>query len=307
VLKLKQELEQATAQAGRTRTGIPRGLAADLEIDYPTPQTAKEYDDLIALYTKQLAQVKSHTQRQRNIYRESADEHNVNNFVKKFTPWVARQLGIDKLPKIKLLDKPVEKTFGMYSPDDKCIYLVTGGRHPVDVLRTLAHELTHYKQDTKDNLPPGAGETGTDQENEANSEAGIIMRNFAKHNPEHFDLDESIQVNKSAELATQQHYTTPKTPSTKKVNPTQAVVNQVGQQPGSEYNEKNPLVYQREALEETPPEVMAALNQAAQKSGYRNWEHVLQHPKSSVAKMQVARLASTILRMPAVRKPTKTF
>ena len=110
-------------------------------------------------------------------------------FVKQHISWVAEQLGIKKLPKIVILDEPIEKTFGTYSPDEKTITLVVGGRHPIDVLRTLAHELTHYKQDTEDNLPPGAGETGTDQENEANANAGITMRDFADQNPEYFGLE----------------------------------------------------------------------------------------------------------------------
>ena len=87
-----------------------------------------------------------------------------------------------------LLDKPQDTTFGQYVPDERTIYLVTGGRHPVDVLRTLAHELTHHRQDLEDNLPLSAGKTGTDQENEANANAGIMMRDFADANPEYFGL-----------------------------------------------------------------------------------------------------------------------
>ena len=307
VIQLKGQIEQLTARAERTRMGIPRGLAADLEVDYE-PKSEKDYDDLIVLYQRQIKQLSDHISRQRNVYRESVLKENKNNkFVRDHIQWLADQLDIKKLPKIKLLNEPMETTFGMYSPENKCIYLVTGGRHPVDVLRTLAHELTHYKQDSEDNLPPGAGETGTDQENEANANAGIVMRDFADARPEYFGIDEAIQVNKSAELATQQTYTTPKNPSTKKVNPTAAVVNHVGQQPKPEYNEKNPLVYQRESLEDTPPEVIAALNQAAKKSGYASWDDVCRHPKSPGAKMQVAKLASVILRMPPLHKPTKTF
>jgi len=115
-------------------------------------------------------------------------ESSTNSFVQKFAPWVAKQLGI-KLPKIVLLDQPRDTTFGQYVPDEQTIYLVVGGRHPVDVLRTLAHELTHHRQELKDNLPPGAGATGTDQENEANAEAGVMMRDFAKQNPEYFGLN----------------------------------------------------------------------------------------------------------------------
>jgi hypothetical protein len=119
------------------------------------------------------------------------NENNANTFVKKFAPWVAEQMGI-KLPKIVLLAQPKDTTFGQYVPDEKCIYLVTGNRHPVDVLRTLAHELTHYKQDLSDNLPAGAGETGTDQENKANANAGIIMRDFAQENPDQFGLEKEV-------------------------------------------------------------------------------------------------------------------
>ena len=122
------------------------------------------------------------------VANESKESLSSKDFVHKFAPWVAKQLGI-KLPNIVLLDTPRDTTFGQYVPNEKCIYLVVGGRHPVDVLRTLAHELTHHKQDLEDNLPPGAGETGTDQENEANAEAGIMMRDFAQSNPEYFGLD----------------------------------------------------------------------------------------------------------------------
>ena len=116
------------------------------------------------------------------------NESDSTAFIKKFMPWVAEQVGIKEIPRIVFLDTPKETTFGQYSPEEKCIYLVTGDRHPVDVLRTLAHELTHYKQDSEDNLPPGAGATGTDQENEANANAGVVMRDFAKQNPKYFGL-----------------------------------------------------------------------------------------------------------------------
>jgi len=116
-------------------------------------------------------------------------ENKNNAFIKQHIQWVADQLGIERMPKITLLDRPKDTTFGQYAPDEQTIYLVTGNRHPIDVLRTLAHELTHYKQDLVDSLPPGAGETGTDQENEANANAGIIMRDFAQDNPDQFGLD----------------------------------------------------------------------------------------------------------------------
>jgi hypothetical protein len=131
---------------------------------------------------------------------EILKENKNNSFVKDHIHWVADQVGIKQLPKIILLNEPRDTTFGQYVPDEKAIYLVTGGRHPVDVLRTLAHELTHYKQDSEDNLPPGAGETGTEQENEANANAGIVMRGFAEKNPEHFGLNDDSQYPNNKEV-----------------------------------------------------------------------------------------------------------
>jgi hypothetical protein len=49
-------------------------------------------------------------------------------------------------------------------------------------------------------------------------------------------------------------------------------------------------------MEDTPPEVLRALDQAAQKNGYRNWADVKANPRSNSAVMTVAKLASTILR-----------
>ena len=110
----------------------------------------------------------------------------------KFLKHCSEELGLESLPKINLVDDKsysVEhKSFGGYSPDDKSIILATSGRHPIDVFRTLAHELTHYKQDVDGRLDdPNAGDTGSDIENEANATAGIIMRNFGRANPELFE------------------------------------------------------------------------------------------------------------------------
>lgn len=71
-------------------------------------------------------------------------------------------------------------------PDD--IYLRAGGRHIVDIMRSLAHELTHKRQNEIGELNDESGKTGSPQENEANSLAGIIMRDFTKLHPEILDI-----------------------------------------------------------------------------------------------------------------------
>jgi len=49
-------------------------------------------------------------------------------------------------------------------------------------------------------------------------------------------------------------------------------------------------------MEDTPPAVLRALDQAAQKNGYKNWADVKANPRSPQAVITVAKLANTIMR-----------
>ena len=112
----------------------------------------------------------------------------LHNALRDFLPMVMSELELTHLPKIKLshvLDSQGQPSFGGFIPDDKSIRLAVDGRHPVDICRTLAHELVHFKQNENNQLNPDSGETGSDEENEANSVAGIIMRKFSKQFPEY--------------------------------------------------------------------------------------------------------------------------
>jgi len=74
-------------------------------------------------------------------------------------------------------------SFGKQTPSTGIIRVVATNRNLADVLRTLAHELVHRKQQLDGRLHIGAGDDGTEIENEANAEAAIIMRRFGKANP----------------------------------------------------------------------------------------------------------------------------
>lgn len=114
-------------------------------------------------------------------------ESHKEDFIKSFLPFVKEELQINELPIIKVVDRipgADEKTFGCYKQEERTIYVVSKGRHPKDVLRTLAHEIVHYKQDLHDELDNESGITGSQEENEANAEAGVIMRNYSEQNPE---------------------------------------------------------------------------------------------------------------------------
>jgi hypothetical protein len=96
-------------------------------------------------------------------------------------------LELDELPPISLINEPAIKSgekmsFGEF--DGKSIKVVSKDRHPIDVMRTLAHELTHWKQRLEGQDLDGSD--GSPTENQANAVAGIIMRRFGEKYPEYF-------------------------------------------------------------------------------------------------------------------------
>lgn len=118
-----------------------------------------------------------------------AHQQKVQSHVDDFLGHAKEHLGLNQLPKVELVNNKMvaqeNASFGGYYPGEKTIRVNIAGRHPVDVLRTLAHELVHYRQDLNGQLDDVemAGETGSTYENEANSEAGIMMRNYGRAKP----------------------------------------------------------------------------------------------------------------------------
>lgn len=115
-------------------------------------------------------------------------QNNIKGLFGKFLPLAAEYLGLEKLPKINielsLPDHNGQASFGGYNSNTKEINLAIANRHPVDIFRTLAHELVHFKQDQLGKIKDYSGETGSTEENQANSIAGIIMRLFNKEYPD---------------------------------------------------------------------------------------------------------------------------
>lgn len=79
------------------------------------------------------------------------------------------------------------KAFGMVD-DKNIIHISIINRHPMDVLRTVAHEYVHYKQHLEKGRPIGGSHAGSPTENQANAKAGELMRKYGQLNPELFDL-----------------------------------------------------------------------------------------------------------------------
>jgi cytidyltransferase-like protein len=77
-----------------------------------------------------------------------------------------------------------KRSFGYFDPNANKIWVYCGNRNMADILRTLAHELVHRKQDEDGRINYESGKTGSEIENEANAQAGVLLRDFGKQHEE---------------------------------------------------------------------------------------------------------------------------
>lgn len=124
-------------------------------------------------------------------------EANKKSMIADFMRWAKKQLGIKDSMKIVLsnnLKRVKEKrTFGTtYSSGEIWVYI--GNRNTADILRTLCHEMVHFKQ-----FAVGTAHDDMDEkqrlkvEDEANAIAGRMMREYGKQH-------EKIYESKSGSL-----------------------------------------------------------------------------------------------------------
>jgi len=108
--------------------------------------------------------------------------------LKRFLIFLKRELNLSyDIPYVLMDDADFakrEKAFGIMN--NKLIYVSVVNRHPMDILRTFAHEVVHYKQVMQGkNMSSSAGSM---IENQANAKAGELMRKYGNLHPELFDL-----------------------------------------------------------------------------------------------------------------------
>ena len=119
-----------------------------------------------------------------------------------FVSFASDKLGLKSMPSVRYkTDDDSYNSFAAYNPASNELSISTLNRHPMDIFRSVAHELVHHKQNEDGRLGKDIakeGATGSDIENEANSEAGKIMRWFAKANPDMFGKSYVVETNTSA-------------------------------------------------------------------------------------------------------------
>jgi hypothetical protein len=96
----------------------------------------------------------------------------LKSLIRQFMPFAQKEMGFSRPPKLFLRQdqhnahNPLGKT-GFYDPENEAITLYTTGRHPKDIMRSLAHELQHHTQKCNgdfDNME-NMGEEGYAQNN----------------------------------------------------------------------------------------------------------------------------------------------
>jgi hypothetical protein len=114
------------------------------------------------------------------------------DIINDFVEFASDRLKLKESPKISLIGggefAESQTSLGGFDPITKEIYVAIENRLTADILRTLAHEMVHRKQDELGIIknPNLAGKTGSSIENAANAVAGILMREYAKFNKKIF-------------------------------------------------------------------------------------------------------------------------
>jgi hypothetical protein len=136
-----------------------------------------------------------------DLLRENLSETKQQS-IQNFVEFATKRLKLKEQPKISLITGKefanTKSALGGYNRGSKEIFVVVDGRLTADILRTLAHEMVHRKQDelgfVKDEVKDGAD--GSPIENQAHAVAGILMREYGRINKQIYNEDINIDVDK---------------------------------------------------------------------------------------------------------------
>ena len=148
-----------------------------------------------------------------NIQNNSGQDMSaLTKMAKQFYPYAQEYLGFDKPATIVYqsdsanAQNPLGKT-AQYDPSNYTVTLFVDGRHPKDLLRSLAHELVHHTQNCRGDLTPekmgemGDGYAQTDghlRKMEQEAYASMVMRDWEDQykSKRRNNLNETIYTNK---------------------------------------------------------------------------------------------------------------
>jgi hypothetical protein len=109
--------------------------------------------------------------------------------VESFVQYCIKELQIKKDVNLILVEKrqDTHASAGSYNPENGEIRVVIKNRAIADCLRTIAHELTHQKQNETVKVFPNTDEELQPYEDEANIESGKLVRFWGRKHKEIYD------------------------------------------------------------------------------------------------------------------------
>ena len=111
-------------------------------------------------------------------------KHNVK-IIKEFALHCIKELGLKGKIHIKLSKHQTGMpTAGYFDPSNCRVFVAVHNRAIADIMRTLAHELTHCRQQQQGTEFPNDDEGLQPLENEANEKSGILVRFYGRKHPE---------------------------------------------------------------------------------------------------------------------------
>ena len=121
-------------------------------------------------------------------YIKESNEWQATTELEQFCQFCWSKLQWSTKPVIIVTDDHAEaesvKSMGAFHPGTGEIRVLRGARLTADWYRTLAHELVHHAQ--RDSGQTLDGADGSTIENEANSQAAVILREYGRLNPQIF-------------------------------------------------------------------------------------------------------------------------
>ena len=108
-----------------------------------------------------------------------------------FVDFVSGDLELDNDFTVNITnDSDDVETLASYDINDNEVTVLGKNRSLPDIIRSVAHELVHHKQNERGELTgrKEEGEDGSPWEDEANAKAGEIVRKYGRENPEIYDI-----------------------------------------------------------------------------------------------------------------------
>lgn len=125
------------------------------------------------------------TNKDQSVNESSMNDHEER--VRHFMAWCKDKLELKQdLPDIEFSDKKDSEDMhhtGYYNDHENKLWVYTGNRNLIDILRTVAHEFTHRKQGEQGRIE-GPNPPGSPLEQEADAMAGYLMKLYGKMYPE---------------------------------------------------------------------------------------------------------------------------